>query len=211
MLADHIARNRADCIAIGEHVYHHLERKGIKRGTLDLYVRKHFELRAEYLRRFIRVYSLQEALVDADAWQAATGWSNPYPYEPQRSCNLLTVFSKHQIGESSETGSTRKPFTESGGSVTDPTLQTLAGDCRVKLRGLQKQSIQMCITSVPYHTMRDFDVVGQIGLEDTVDDYVRTLVQDVFSQVRQVLRDDGVLIVNMGDRHSTGARQALKG
>jgi hypothetical protein len=38
----------------------------------------------------------------------------------------------------------------------------------------------MCITSVPYHMMRDFDVVGQIGLEDTVDDYVRTLVQDVF-------------------------------
>jgi hypothetical protein len=32
MLGDHTAHNRADCIAIGEHVYRHLERKGLSVG-----------------------------------------------------------------------------------------------------------------------------------------------------------------------------------
>lgn len=40
----------------------------------------------------------------------------------------------------------------------------------------------------------------QIGLEDTVDGYVGALV-DVFRHVRRVLRDDGVLWLNLGDSY----------
>lgn len=40
----------------------------------------------------------------------------------------------------------------------------------------------------------------QIGLEETVDDYVNTLV-DVFKQVKDMLADDGTLWLNLGDSY----------
>jgi DNA modification methylase len=49
--------------------------------------------------------------------------------------------------------------------------------------------------------LRDYGVDGQIGLEETPDAYVEKLVA-VFREVRRVLKDDGVLWLNIGDSYA---------
>jgi DNA modification methylase len=65
------------------------------------------------------------------------------------------------------------------------------------------QSVQCIVTSPPYWGLRDYGVEGQIGLERTPEEYVATMVK-VFSEARRVLRDDGVLWLNLGDSYSQG-------
>jgi len=77
----------------------------------------------------------------------------------------------------------------------------LIGDCRDMLATLPEQSVQTCITSPPYWGLRDYGVDGQIGLEETPDDFLAGMV-DVFAAVWRVLRDDGTAWVNMGDSYN---------
>ena len=79
----------------------------------------------------------------------------------------------------------------------------LTGDCREMLRTLEAGSVRTCITSPPYFGLRDYGVDGQIGLEQTPDDYVNELVE-VFREVRRVLSDDGTLWLNIGDSYAGG-------
>jgi len=71
------------------------------------------------------------------------------------------------------------------------------GDVREQLRQLDAKSAQAVCTSPPYFQLRDYGVAGQIGMEATPAEFVATLV-DVFREVRRVMRDDGVLFVNLG-------------
>jgi hypothetical protein len=73
------------------------------------------------------------------------------------------------------------------------------GDLREVLRTLESKSVQSCVCSPPYYLQRDNGIDGQIGL-GTIDTYVADLV-DVFGHVRRVLRDDGTLFVNLGDKY----------
>jgi DNA modification methylase len=61
--------------------------------------------------------------------------------------------------------------------------------------------VQCVVTSPPYFGLRDYGVVGQIGLEESPEEYVATMVQ-VFREVRRVLRDDGTVWLNLGDSYS---------
>ena len=63
--------------------------------------------------------------------------------------------------------------------------------------------VNMCVTSPPYYGLRDYQVDGQIGLEETPEAYIQRLVE-VFREVRRVLRDDGTLWVNIGDSYAGG-------
>lgn len=83
----------------------------------------------------------------------------------------------------------------------------LTGDCRETLLTLPDKSVQCCVTSPPYFGLRDYKVAGQIGLEPTPDEYVREMVS-VFGAVRRVLRDDGVLWLNLGDSYSGSGKGA---
>jgi DNA modification methylase len=78
----------------------------------------------------------------------------------------------------------------------------LIGDCRDMLATLTAKSVQTCITSPPYWGLRDYGVDGQIGLEETPDDFLAGMV-DVFAAVWRVLRDDGTAWVNMGDSYAS--------
>jgi len=82
------------------------------------------------------------------------------------------------------------------------TWQILHGDVRDGLRTLPDASVQTCVTSPPYWRLRDYGVVGQLGLEATPDAYVSALV-DVFREVRRVLKDDGTLWLNLGDSYAS--------
>jgi DNA modification methylase len=84
------------------------------------------------------------------------------------------------------------------------TVRILHGDCRTVLPTLPEASVHCCITSPPYWGLRDYGADGQIGLEAVWTDYVDLMV-GVFAEVRRVLRDDGVLWLNLGDCFATGA------
>lgn len=84
--------------------------------------------------------------------------------------------------------------------------------CMESLRELETQAIQCVVTSPPYWGLRDYEGdpqvwgdgwCGQLGLEPTPQMYVQHLV-DVFREVRRVLRDDGVLWLNLGDSYARG-------
>lgn len=79
------------------------------------------------------------------------------------------------------------------------TLHT--GDSLDVLRTLPEASVHTCVTSPPYYRMRDYGVDGQYGLEPTIEDYIARQVE-VFREVRRVLRPDGTLWLNMGDRYA---------
>lgn len=82
------------------------------------------------------------------------------------------------------------------------------GDCRDTMRDLIAQGVrvQMCVTSPPYFGLRDYGHAGQLGLEATPAEYVAAMVE-VFALVRELLADDGVLWLNLGDSYSNGGRK----
>ena len=82
------------------------------------------------------------------------------------------------------------------------------GDCREVLRTFAAMGLQAntCVTSPPYFGLRDYGHDGQIGLEQTPESYIANLVE-VFRCVRDVLRDDGTLWVNLGDSYNASPGQ----
>ena len=81
------------------------------------------------------------------------------------------------------------------------------GDCRDTMRALIAQGVkvQMCVTSPPYFGLRDYGHPGQIGLEATPSEFVAAMVE-VFELVREMLADDGVLWLNLGDSYANDAK-----
>ena len=77
----------------------------------------------------------------------------------------------------------------------------LVGDVRTRLAEIPDGSVQTCITSPPYWGLRDYGQDDQIGLEQSPDEYVQSMVE-VFKEVNRVLRDDGTLWLNLGDSYS---------
>ena len=77
----------------------------------------------------------------------------------------------------------------------------LYGDCRKTLAGFLPNSAQMCVTSPPYYGLRDYGGEdSQIGMEQSPEDYVDELVK-TFRLVRDILKDDGTLWLNIGDSY----------
>jgi len=77
----------------------------------------------------------------------------------------------------------------------------LEGDCIQSLKSLPEGIVNTCVTSPPYYGLRDYGEQGQVGLEETPEEYVQKLVE-VFREVKRVLRDDGTLWLNLGDSYS---------
>jgi len=77
------------------------------------------------------------------------------------------------------------------------------GDCRDLMRQWVAEGVkvQTCVTSPPYFGLRDYGHDGQIGLEQTPEEYVAKMVE-VFRCVWDVLSDDGTLWLNLGDSYA---------
>ncbi len=69
------------------------------------------------------------------------------------------------------------------------------------LKTFPDESIHCCVTSPPYWGLRDYGIEGQIGLENTPEEYVAKMVE-VFREVKRVLRKDGTLWLNLGDTYA---------
>jgi DNA modification methylase len=73
-------------------------------------------------------------------------------------------------------------------------------DCLEGLKLLDSDSIQMAVTSPPYWSLREYHCTGQIGQEDTPQEYIERLCA-VFAELRRVLKPDGVFFLNIGDTY----------
>lgn len=78
------------------------------------------------------------------------------------------------------------------------------GDCRETMRRWAAEGVkaQMCVTSPPYYGLRNYGHDGQIGLEQTPEQYIAAMVE-VFRCVWDVLADDGTLWLNIGDSYAS--------
>lgn len=77
------------------------------------------------------------------------------------------------------------------------------GDALSILRGLPSESIHCVITSPPYYMQRDYSAPHQIGNEESPSEYVDKL-RVAFSECGRVLKDDGTLWLNLGDKYQEG-------
>ena len=85
-----------------------------------------------------------------------------------------------------------------------PNLRIINGDALTELRKLPDRSVQCCVTSPPYWAQRNYEVDGQIGQENSPSEYITVMVE-VFGEVYRVLRDDGILWLNLGDSYASSA------
>lgn len=81
------------------------------------------------------------------------------------------------------------------------------GHCLDVLKTLTSESVNTVVTSPPYWGLRDYGVDGQIGLENSVEDYVSALV-DVFREIKRILKDDGTVWLNLGDAYAGSGKGA---
>jgi site-specific DNA-methyltransferase (adenine-specific) len=81
----------------------------------------------------------------------------------------------------------------------------IEGDSIYALQRLPSKSVQCVVTSPPYWGLRDYNIPGQIGLENNLQQYINRLVS-VFAEVKRVLSDDGTFWLNIGDGFTSGNR-----
>lgn len=93
--------------------------------------------------------------------------------------------------------------------MTPAAWNIIVGDNRESLRALPAQHFHMSMSSPPYWKQRDYQVEGQLGMEADPEEYLRNLVE-VYREVKRVLRDDGVLLVNLGDTYSSDNKHGGK-
>lgn len=85
----------------------------------------------------------------------------------------------------------------------------IRGDCLEELPKMAAKSVQCVVTSPPYFALRSYLPADhplkslEIGSEPTPEAFIETMVA-VFREVRRVLRDDGVVFLNLGDGYGSG-------
>lgn len=84
------------------------------------------------------------------------------------------------------------------------------GETREAMRAMPAGSVQCVVTSPPYWGLRDYGIPGSdwadgwhgvYGLEPTPEMFIAHSVE-VFGDVKRILRDDGVLFLNLGDSYA---------
>ncbi len=89
-------------------------------------------------------------------------------------------------------------------------LDIRQGDSLAVLRTMSDASVDCCVTSPPYWGLRDYGVMGQIGLEGTPEEWCAKLVA-IFREVRRVLKPAGTCWVNLGDSYATNGGAGWQG
>jgi site-specific DNA-methyltransferase (adenine-specific) len=83
----------------------------------------------------------------------------------------------------------------------------IVGDAGKVLASLPADSVDCVVTSPPYFRLRNYQHLGQIGLEEHVDQWVERL-REILREARRVLAPSGSLWLNLGDTYSTGKEGA---
>jgi DNA modification methylase len=83
------------------------------------------------------------------------------------------------------------------------TIRILNVEALAGLKTLPEASVHCIVSSPPYWRQRDYGMAGQLGLEQTPEEYVDRLTA-IFAECRRVLRPDGTAWVNLGDKWASG-------
>jgi DNA modification methylase len=86
-----------------------------------------------------------------------------------------------------------------------PRNEILVGDALDRLRGFATESVDCVVSSPPFYLLRNYGTDGQIGLEETVDEWVERL-RVVMREVRRVLTPTGSVWLDLGDSYSRRPR-----
>ena len=87
----------------------------------------------------------------------------------------------------------------------------ILGDCLSVLKNMDSSSVNCVITSPPYWGMRVYDNDGdlrEIGNENVFDEYIAKL-NEIFNEVKRVLKNDGSFWLNIGDRYVNKALMGM--
>ena len=71
---------------------------------------------------------------------------------------------------------------------------------------LPEKCVRTVVTSPPYWSLRDYEVEDQTGRDDSLKDYIASIVETL-DKVRRVLADDGTVWLNAGDVYTSGNRR----
>lgn len=85
------------------------------------------------------------------------------------------------------------------------TSKIFHGDTRKLIHSLTDEFYATIITSPPYWGKRDYGFDGQIGAEKELNDFISELVI-IFRILRNKLKNDGTLWLNLGDSYTSGNR-----
>lgn len=77
-------------------------------------------------------------------------------------------------------------------------IELKCGDCLKVLKDMPDCSVDMIITSPPYFNLRNYGVNGEIGQEDTIEEYLANLIT-IFNECHRVLKECGSCWVNIDD------------
>lgn len=79
------------------------------------------------------------------------------------------------------------------------------GDTYEELLKLPDESVDCIVTSPPYYGLRDYGVDGQIGLEETFDEYLDRLLA-ITEELHRILKPTGTMWWNHGDSYASGGK-----
>ncbi|MCX8197873.1 MAG: site-specific DNA-methyltransferase [Candidatus Micrarchaeota archaeon] len=82
----------------------------------------------------------------------------------------------------------------------DETPLILLGDVFERIKELPDKSVNLVVTSPPYWQQRDYGEIGQIGNENTPDEYIRKMAR-LGDEIRRILADNGAYFLNIGDKY----------
>ena len=111
--------------------------------------------------------------------------------KPSALLDTRVIYCGDNIEQLKKPSMVREAAVEEPEPITVIGSMILQGDSLHILRRLPAQSVQCIVTSPPYWGLRDYDIVGQIGLEDSLTQYINRLVA-VFNESKRVLKDDGI-------------------
>lgn len=113
----------------------------------------------------------------------------------------LAVFPYHGLTSAPST-QTRIPYW-SGSLASGQWWEVYQGNALDALSVIEDESIDCCMTSPPYFWLRDYGDPDQIGMEESVEEYVQSIAS-AMAGVQEVLKPDGLLFLNLGDTYYSG-------
>lgn len=89
-------------------------------------------------------------------------------------------------------------------------VKLIQGDSTKVLRSMPSKSIHVVVCSPPYWGLRDYQVDGQLGSEETFDEFLAKTVEWA-REVHRVLHPSGTLWLNVGDSYNSSMTRGTYG
>jgi len=86
--------------------------------------------------------------------------------------------------------------------------KVLIGDVIEQLRRIPEDSVDTIVTSPPYWKQRDYGKDGQLGQEETSEEFIENMFE-VAQELRRVLKDSGSYFLNIGDKYVDKDKQMI--